>query len=397
MLFKLTVGAAAWTAAAVCSQAQMIAVSNGPNGYLWYVDVAKGERIPLAPALGDAVAVDDANGLVYIATAGGSGAPSTLSAWAYDSPDAPVVVGSVQIPGDPSFRIKGLAFGGGRLFAASFAEGGDAIFEIDPATLATTLVVSAASLSTSVEGLAFDATASLFYAAEYKPFASSNCCALLQLDLLGSGAVAPLPVPANLDIDLGGLAVAGGLAYLVPDDFAPVQVVDTASGLALASQTSPFAQDGLASGAEWAPSYLPPRGPRLYCAAKKASGKNYVPFLDFAGDASASAGSGFELLASYLEPNQPLFFVYSVQGKASLPFDGGTLCVAPPFARLAGMPLASFDQPSALDFNAHIASGSDLALGVGQQVWIQAVVLDTAFPFGEGFGLTQGLTTVIKH
>lgn len=369
------------------ASAQLVAVRYGApplTQELWYVDVATDERIPLTPAVAHAVAVDDAAGAIWLCN------EDVLSRWTYGSPNPPAVLGTVTLAGGGAVGVGGLASGAGRLFAL---DGMSRVVEIDTATLVAVPVATQPALTGSLEGLAFHAQDGMFYAANYKILDST----LYRLDLLGAGTATELtlPVIAPFGMDLGGLAAHAGRLYLVPDDHSPVRIVDLATGQLAGELTSPFPGDGLLSGAEWAPSLVPPAGPRLYCTPK-ASSSVLTGFLTFDGDASASAGSGFALIATQLSANQIVWFAYSTQGAAATPFAGGTLCLAPPIARLAGPVLPVTLGASRIDFNAHIASGADPALAAGAQVWVQALSRNPSLPAGEQISMSQGLTTVIQ-
>ena len=119
---------------------------------------------------------------------------------------------------------------------------------------------------------------------------------------------------------------------------------------------------------------------QTYCTGLVNS-QGCAPSLLFTGAPSASAGSGFILRTSGLVPNTVGIYFYSKTGPASMPFAGGLLCVAPPIKRTAP---ASFGGTGAcsgqlnLDFNAHIAGGTDPGLVTGATVWIQAWARDNA-------------------
>lgn len=349
---------------------------------LWYVDVVTDERVPLTTASHSAVAVDDAAGVVWLAFM------DELRRWTYGSPNPPVVVGSVRTAAGVPVPILGLASVGGRLFATT-SPLGSTIHEIDPVSLVATPVTTTPAIG-AYGALAFHAADGMFYAADFVGSTSF----LYRLDLLGGGAATQLTLPSvgPAGMDLDGLAAHAGLLYLVPDDTTPIRIVDLASGQLVGELTSPFPTAGFLGGAEWASGLVPPPGPRFYCQPK-ATTAFLSGFLTYDGDASASAGQGFLLIATQLAPNlsvasQVVWFAYSVQGPASVPFSGGTLCLAPPIARLAGPAQGG---ASRIDFNTFIASGGDPALVAGAQVWAQAFSRSST---GELF-MTQGLTTVI--
>ena len=134
-----------------------------------------------------------------------------------------------------------------------------------------------------------------------------------------------------------------------------------------------------------------------YCDGKPSS-VNCTPKLSWGGQPpSASAGSGFTLTGAVL-PNQAAVLFYGVDGPATLPFFGGTLCVQPPLRRAAATTTGGTSFCSGLielDFNAWIASGVDPALQPGRRVFAQAWCRDPGFAPPDDVGLTNGLTFVV--
>jgi zinc carboxypeptidase len=99
-----------------------------------------------------------------------------------------------------------------------------------------------------------------------------------------------------------------------------------------------------------------------YCTAKLNS-LGCTPAIGSSGTPSASAGSGFTLTGSNVRNQKPGLLFYGVNGQASGPFQGGTLCIATPIKRTPAV--GSGGSPSgsdctgvyAIDFNA-FASGA---------------------------------------
>jgi hypothetical protein len=119
---------------------------------------------------------------------------------------------------------------------------------------------------------------------------------------------------------------------------------------------------------------------QTYCTGLVNS-QGCAPSLLFHGAPSASAGSGFVLRTSGLVPNTVGIYFYSKTGPASIPFGGGLLCVAPPITRSSPVSFGGSGPCSGqlnLDFNAHIAGGTDPGLVSGATVWIQAWARDNA-------------------
>jgi subtilisin-like proprotein convertase family protein len=76
---------------------------------------------------------------------------------------------------------------------------------------------------------------------------------------------------------------------------------------------------------------LPP-APTTYCTSKTTS-IGCVPTIAASGVASASAGSGFIVSGFRTMNRKPGTLLYSLNGAASVPFQGGYLCIASPTKR----------------------------------------------------------------
>jgi hypothetical protein len=72
--------------------------------------------------------------------------------------------------------------------------------------------------------------------------------------------------------------------------------------------------------------------PSTYCTAKLNS-LGCLPAITYTGAPSASHTSGFVVRASNVRNNKSGLLFYGLNGPASLPFQGGTLCVAPQVRR----------------------------------------------------------------
>lgn len=137
----------------------------------------------------------------------------------------------------------------------------------------------------------------------------------------------------------------------------------------------------------------------LYCTAKVNS-QGCLPVLSFQGCLSASAGQGFVLTLNGVISNPTFSIVtYGLNGGASIPFGGGTLCVAPPVSRTPvkewpSVPVTC-DNVLTFDFNAWIATGNDPGLVAGQKVWIQYWYRDPNSTDDNSIGLSRGLTGAI--
>jgi hypothetical protein len=78
--------------------------------------------------------------------------------------------------------------------------------------------------------------------------------------------------------------------------------------------------------------YLLDQALATYCTAKPNS-LGCLPAIGFFGCPAASVASGFEVFAGDVRNNKPGVLLYGTSGKATIPFSGGTLCVASPVKR----------------------------------------------------------------
>lgn len=76
--------------------------------------------------------------------------------------------------------------------------------------------------------------------------------------------------------------------------------------------------------------------PIVYCSPKFTS--NFcLPSITGSGTPSATAGSGFTVSATDIINNKPGILLYTDGGRASVPFQGGSLCVGSPTRRSVGL------------------------------------------------------------
>ncbi len=111
----------------------------------------------------------------------------------------------------------------------------------------------------------------------------------------------------------------------------------------------------------------------VYCTAQVNS-QGCTPAIAFGGTPSASSGAGFPLTATNLVNNVNAILFYGKVGPASIPFNGGTLCVAPPVLRTPLMNSGGAGACSgtlSMDFNAYVPVSSDPGLVGGAKVWAQ--------------------------
>ncbi len=134
--------------------------------------------------------------------------------------------------------------------------------------------------------------------------------------------------------------------------------------------------------------------PVSYCTAKLNS-QGCTPFIGFSGtQPSLSAPGPFLILAGNVISNKIGIMIYGY-GPNSLPFQGGTLCIAPPTVRTSGQASGGNPPPDdcsgtfSLDFNAYLQSGVNPALVAYRLVFAQYWYRDPAAAFSSG--LTDAL------
>jgi hypothetical protein len=144
----------------------------------------------------------------------------------------------------------------------------------------------------------------------------------------------------------------------------------------------------------------------VYCTAK-LNALGCLPTIGSTGSPSASAGSGFVVSASNVRNNKSGLLFYGINGRSTIPFQGGTLCVASQIKRTGGITSGGTPAPVnnctgvyALDMNA-------FALSVGPPIPLAALQLpgtvvncqfwgrDPGFPAPNNTTLSDGLEYTI--
>ena len=127
--------------------------------------------------------------------------------------------------------------------------------------------------------------------------------------------------------------------------------------------------------------------PVIYCTAKTNS-LGCVPQIAAQGTPSASSSSGFTVSVSNTRNDQSGLLFYGTNGRCSLPWKGGTMCVQPPLMRTPLQDSGGNSAPAndcsgayALDFNRWTAAGRDPALFAGQHVRAQYYSRDPGASF----------------
>jgi hypothetical protein len=106
--------------------------------------------------------------------------------------------------------------------------------------------------------------------------------------------------------------------------------------------------------------FAPKTSPSHYCVAKVSS-LGCHPTLSADGFASPTGSLGFTISTSNLNNNRPGLLLYGAGGRASLPFQGGLLCLAAPISRSPGASTGGSPAPVqdcsgtwSIDYNAMI-------------------------------------------
>jgi hypothetical protein len=144
----------------------------------------------------------------------------------------------------------------------------------------------------------------------------------------------------------------------------------------------------------------PPSDPEVYCTPKPNS-LTCLPHMSWEGVPSATSPSPFELRASSVLSQKPGLLFYG-SSQASIPFQGGFLCVTPPVTRTPGQssgstpPIEDCSGKYALDFNDWIQTSGDPSLVAGAVVYAQYWSRDPGDPTGFSTSLSDALRFTIQ-
>ncbi|MCE9596039.1 MAG: matrixin family metalloprotease [Planctomycetes bacterium] len=136
-----------------------------------------------------------------------------------------------------------------------------------------------------------------------------------------------------------------------------------------------------------------------YCVAKTNS-KGCVPSIAFDGLPSLTVAPGIVRATDVLNQKSGVLF-YGTSGALAAPFLGGTLCVKPPIHRTAvansggNPPPLDCSGTFTFDLHAYLAAGTDPALVVGAQMWLQFWSRDPGFAPPNNVGLTDALSVFV--
>ncbi len=146
--------------------------------------------------------------------------------------------------------------------------------------------------------------------------------------------------------------------------------------------------------------------PRMdaYCVSKPNS-LGCSSSIEGVGIPSVSAKGGFEIRAANVLENQPATLIFGTSGRAQIPFEQGTLCVAAPlnftpaaFTHGGAASGGSCDAIASIDFNqfsAHAAHHPELRVP-GTMVECQWYVRDPGFAAPDGVALSNALEFVLQ-
>ncbi len=374
-------------AAQVISGAAALPASTMPER-IWYHDLATGDRIELLSADAWALAYDSANGVLYFAGDG-----PQIFRWSPGAA-APTLAFTAKLASGAQVQPAALAFLGGKLYASVTSP----LVPISEVNLVSgVLTPSSASLAFSSENLAADPSTGRLYTYLRTPL-SGTTPGLYELDPANFASPQLVGAVAPQGFDIDGLAVGGGRAYLIEDSPFPYSIFDFAQGAYLATQlTSPWPRDLFRAAGEFAPGLAAPNGSRIYCSRKPAA-TGCLAYTLTSGVPSASSGA-FRLEAHALRTHRAAMWHYSLAGRASTPFAGGTLCLASPVRRTLGQNTGGSNACSGvvqLDFGAFVQSGADPALVAGAQVNAQLFVRDPGFGEPNNYALSEAVEFVLQ-
>jgi hypothetical protein len=138
--------------------------------------------------------------------------------------------------------------------------------------------------------------------------------------------------------------------------------------------------------------------PVVYCVAKGNS-LGCVPAIAHSGAPSVSIGNNFVVSASNVRNKKPGILIWSLAA-ATIPFGGGTLCIAPPITRTpghdsGGAPLPASDCSGGYAFAFDHAYMAAKGLIAGTTARAQFWSRDPGYPAPNNIGLTDAVSFVV--
>jgi hypothetical protein len=211
--------------AAVPAQAQLLVSQDDPTEPIWAVDVVTNQAQPVLSGFGaGAMAVDHATNTLYFM-------PNTVTLyrWDLDTPaNPPTLIGTTN-SGGGNVSLTGLAFdqannrliGARTLGSTALPEG---FYEINTTNAGVSLVHSIANQSGGGStydfgGIDYDVATNRFYGVSDPTTSGGGTSGLFHIDLTSQqlNLLAPLPSSADPIPDIDGLAVGGGVVFLIED------------------------------------------------------------------------------------------------------------------------------------------------------------------------------------
>lgn len=218
--------------------------SSDPTGTLndiFTVDPATDVSVSVATGVGVwGATADMANGRVLFTSSDGMSFGNELFEVPFAGGDPVSLGGVMDVTGAP-FRVDGLGFSGGVLYATNADSLSNGLYSIDMGTLVATNI---ALWADSISGIDGDPDTGVIYGV------NDTTGQLVTISTTGTIANV-IAYPAGLT-DIDGIAVGDGKAFLVTDEAGTIPVYDIASGTFETPLTSPFTAADVFSGAAYA-------------------------------------------------------------------------------------------------------------------------------------------------